>query len=219
MIFADRENFHMYDEGTALGVWSMWDQWKKQNHHNRTEDAMCSTWGVNFARYLPAGSVEGKIVVEVGAADIYGSCRPLIMQRGPASYVSTDMQPGVGVDLVCSGTALPERIGKESADVIICTEVLEHVKEWREFVVAIWSVLRPGGILLLTTRSPGFPYHEYPSDHWRWTQDHMHIIFYDQQILTLTDDPTTDPGVGVIVRKQSETLGVNCCDAYEMEQP
>ena len=180
---------------------------------------MCSTWGVNFARYLPAGSVQGKDVVEIGASDINGSCRPLIMQSYPASYISTDMQPGTGVDLVCSGEDLPERLGREVADVLVCTEVLEHVDRWREFIVAIWSVLRLGGVLLLTTRSPGFPYHEYPCDHWRFTFNDMLLIFHDQKILTLTDDPTTDPGVGIIVRKQSDKLGVWVCDPYQMTPP
>jgi hypothetical protein len=47
----------------------------------------------------------------------------------------------------------------------------------------------------------------------------MHLIFHDQKILTLTEDPTTDPGVGIIVRKQSGTLGVWVCDQFEMKPP
>jgi 2-polyprenyl-3-methyl-5-hydroxy-6-metoxy-1,4-benzoquinol methylase len=88
----------------------------------------------------------------------------------------------------------------------VCTEVLEHVQDYAAFLQSIWSVLKVGGILLLTTRSPGFPYHEYPSDHWRFTWSDMAYMFQGQDILTLTKDPTSDPGVGIIVRKVDGTL-------------
>jgi SAM-dependent methyltransferase len=156
---------------------------------------------------LPEGSVKCRSVIEVGAYDVNGSCRPWIMQQLPASYIGTDMQPGPGVDLVCTGQELPSKVGTEAADLVVCTEVLEHVEDWHGFLTSIWSVLRNGGILLLTTRSPGFPLHNYPADHWRFTVRDMLAIFGEQDILTVTADPTSDPGVGVIVQKRSKRLG------------
>jgi SAM-dependent methyltransferase len=167
---------------------------------------MCSTWGKNFCRQLPEGSIKGKSVIEVGSMDVNGSCRPWIVQQLPSSYVGTDMQAGPGVDVVCTSSELPKRFGVVSTDLIVCTEVLEHVEEWFSFLDAIWSVLKPGGILLLTTRSPGFPLHNYPSDHWRFTVRDMLTIFEDQTICTITVDPTSDPGVGIIVRKVANEL-------------
>lgn len=155
---------------------------------------------------LPEGSVKGKSVVEVGAYDVNGSCRPWIVQQLPFSYLGTDMQPGPNVDLVCSGQELPDLVGTETFDLLICTEVLEHVEDWLGFLQAIWSVVKAGGILLLTTRSPGFPLHNYPSDFWRFTVRDMIGIFKSQDLLTVTADPTADPGVGVIVRKRNGIL-------------
>jgi SAM-dependent methyltransferase len=171
---------------------------------------MCSTWGRNFCRILPEGSVKGKSVVEVGAYDVNGSSRSIILQQLPASYIGTDMEAGPGVDLVCTGQELPGKVGTDSVDLVICTEVLEHVEDWRAFLSSVWSVLKTGGILLLTTRSPGFPLHNYPSDHWRFTVRDMLAIFGSQEILTVTADPTSDPGVGVIVRKCDSVL-YDCC--------
>lgn len=171
---------------------------------------MCSVWGRNFCRYLPEGSIRGSVVVEVGAYDVNGSCRPWITQQLPLTYVGTDMQAGPSVDMVCFGEELPNQFGTEYADILVCTEVLEHVDNWRGFLRSILSVVKTGGLLLLTTRSPGFPLHNYPADYWRFTVRNMLEIFREQDILTVTADPTTDPGVGVIIRKTCETL--NDCD-------
>ena len=177
-------------------------------------DAMCSVWGRNFCRYLPEGSIAGRHVIEVGAMDVNGSCRGWISQQLPASYLGTDMQSGPGVDQVCTGEELVTQLGRDRADILICTEVLEHVEHWHQFLTDIWSILKAGGILLLTTRSPGFPLHNYPADWWRFTFMDMWQIFSGQEILTLTNDPTTDPGVGVIVRKVDDT--VHKVEAYSM---
>jgi len=178
-------------------------------------ETMCSTWGRNFCGQLPEGSVKGKRVLEVGATDVNGSCRPWIVSQLPASYVGTDMTAGPNVDLVCRGEDLPSVVGPRSQDLLICTEVLEHVEDWFTFLVMIWCVIDNGGILLLTTRSPGFPLHNYPSDWWRFTVRDMLTIFEDQEILTVTADPTTDPGVGVIIRKKDNAL--TSVRAYSMQ--
>ena len=99
---------------------------------------MCSTWGKNFCRMLPEGSVKGKRIVEVGAIDVNGSCKPWLLMQLPSAYISTDMQEGLGVDIVCTGQELPERVGVESTDIVICTEVLEHVENWFAFLQSIW---------------------------------------------------------------------------------
>jgi hypothetical protein len=39
------------------------------------------------------------------------------------------------------------------------------------------QVLKPGGIILITTRSQGFPFHEYPVDAWRFSVEDMHKSF------------------------------------------
>ena len=162
---------------------------------------MCSKWCIGFAECLPQGSISGKVVVEVGSYNVNGTCRQSIVKQRPKSYIGTDMREGPNVDIVCTGEELPSHFNLESVDLVVCTEVLEHVDKWIQFLQSVWSVLKPGGILLLTTRSPGFPLHNYPADYWRFTFRDMLAIFNVQDILTLTCDPTSDQGVGIIVRK------------------
>jgi SAM-dependent methyltransferase len=78
--------------------------------------------------------------------------------------------------------------------------MLEHAKDWRAAIDAMKRVLIPGGILLLTARSPGFQLHGYPHDWHRFTQTDMRRIFADFQINSIEDDREA-PGVMIFARK------------------
>jgi hypothetical protein len=60
------------------------------------------------------------------------------------------------------------------------------------------------GLLVVTTRSLGFPQHDYPADYWRYELSDMRILFGDLTIERLeADDPAT-PGVFVVARKTQQ---------------
>ncbi len=70
------------------------------------------------------------------------------------------------VDCICPITSIP--LPDASVDVILCTEVMEHVPETEEAFVEMARVLRPGGTLILTTPFL-YPLHEEPHDFVRLT--------------------------------------------------
>lgn len=140
--------------------------------------------------------VEGRTILEVGALDVNGSVRPYITSLKPASYTGTDRRRGRRVDRQVAAEKLLTVFAPQSFDVVVCVETLEHIAPWR---VALWTmaqVLRRGGLLVLTTRSPGFPRHEHPDDHWRWTVQEMRTLFRWWPDTTVTPDPQY-PGVFV----------------------
>jgi len=140
----------------------------------------------------------------VGSYDYNGSVRGVYEAMSPASYTGTDAQMGPGVDLACPAEKLPEVLGEASADVVISTEMLEHAEDWRGAVAGMARVLAPGGVLLLTARGPGFPYHPHPGDHWRFTVDLMDAIAEacGLDVLQLEPDPDpASPGVFLLARK------------------
>lgn len=55
-----------------------------------------------------------------------------------------------------------------SFDVVLSTQVLEHVADPELYLSECFRVLRPGGQLLLSTHGV-FVYHPDPDDYWRWT--------------------------------------------------
>lgn len=163
---------------------------------------MCGPSGIDFgARVLTSELVAGRDVLEVGARDVNGSLRPHVASLGPARYVGADIEMGPGVDEVVDATELVSHYGPESFDLVITTEMVEHTRDWPVVISNLKRVLRPGGHLLLTTRSPGFGYHGYPYDFWRYTPADLRTIFSDLDILTIEDDPES-PGVFMLARRR-----------------
>lgn len=146
------------------------------------------------AMHLTAPEVTGKRVVDVGSCNFNGTVRPLLESWGPESYTGIDILEGPGVDIRCSADDLVERFGEGAFDVVICFEMLEHTVDWRQTISNLKSVCAPGGIILLTTRSRGYPYHGYPDDYWRYELDEIRMLFSDCTIEASASDPD-NPGV------------------------
>jgi SAM-dependent methyltransferase len=136
----------------------------------------------------------GKSVLEVGSKYVNGSVRPLIERFcDPAKYLGVDIEPGKFVDEVVPAERLVERFGENAFDVVISTEMLEHVRNWRTVINNLKAVVKPNGLIYLTTRSFGFPYHAYPYDFWRYEVEDMEKIFADFRVVVLEKD--REPGV------------------------
>lgn len=156
--------------------------------------------------------VSGKRILEVGSFDVNGSPRSVIDQFGPAEYIGVDMRMGPGVDVVCNAADLLGAFEPESFDMVISTEMMEHAEDWRAAIYNIKALCKPGGIVIITARGPGFQYHPeetaegFYGDYWRFKVTDMEQIFADFDIINCHRDPT--PGVLFKGRKPMlETYG------------
>ena len=71
------------------------------------------------------------------------------------------------MDFECPADQIP--LKDSSLDSILCTEVLEHVRDPRAVWVEFYRVLRPGGKVLLATPM-SWPGHEEPFDFFRYPE-------------------------------------------------
>lgn len=152
---------------------------------------------------LTKKDIKGNKILEIGSYDVNGSIRSIIESLNPLEYTGIDILEGPGVDLVCSAENLLNCFPVESFDVVISTEMIEHVKDYKKAISNIKNICTKGGIILLTTRSYGFPYHPSPTDFWRFEIGDMENIFSDCEILVLEKDKEF-PGVFIKLRKPED---------------
>lgn len=112
---------------------------------------------------LAGRATEGLVVVDVGCgerpyADLFGAAHCIGLDR------STD---GAAPDVLADATCLPLASG--CADLVFCTQVIEHVTQPARLLAECRRVLKPGGALVLT--GPFYwPLHEEPHDYYRFTR-------------------------------------------------
>ena len=105
------------------------------------------------------------LVIDVGCGE--APWRPLVRDLG-AQYLCLDVaQNSAGsVSALCKANALP--LADRTADVVLCTEVLEHVPDPGQAICELRRVLRKGGWAIVTTPFL-YPLHEEPMDFQRLT--------------------------------------------------
>ena len=176
---------------------------------------MCSKTCISFGmRNLTLSEVRGKKIIEIGSLDVNGSLRSYIESLNPEKYIGIDMKEGKNVDVICNAENILEVFGKESFDVVLTTETIEHVKDWRKVISQIKNICKKEGIILITTRSKGFAFHEHPNDYWRYELRDIGHIFSDCVVERIEKD-TTHPGVFIKIKKPSN-FTENNLEKYEV---
>jgi SAM-dependent methyltransferase len=105
-----------------------------------------------------------RVLVDLGCGDTpYRALLAPLVGR----YLGVDLpgNPAADMCLRADGSApLPDA----SADIVLSTQVLEHVADPRAYLDECRRLLRPGGRLILSTHGV-WKYHPHPDDFWRWT--------------------------------------------------
>ncbi|MBK5233910.1 MAG: class I SAM-dependent methyltransferase [Thermoleophilia bacterium] len=121
------------------------------------------------------GGRSGLRVLDVGCGN--KPYLPLLADRA-ASYIGVDAVDGPQVDKIGVAEDLP--FEDAAFDVVLCTQVLEHVDEPATALAEIRRVLAPGGVTFVSTHGV-FLYHPDPPgsdrDYWRWTHSGLMRIF------------------------------------------
>ncbi len=107
-------------------------------------------------------------ILEIGSYQVAGqetiaNLRSLFPNR---DYVGIDMRPGPGVDCVANAEALPQKT--RSVGTVLALNTFEHVRCFWKGLDEVHRVLRPDGVLILSTPFH-FRIHQFPHDYWRFT--------------------------------------------------
>lgn len=92
------------------------------------------------------------------------------------SYVTSEVSPGAGVDLVADARNMPQIIDG-AYDCVFCNGVLEHIDNFRGALREITRILKPGGWLIL-----GVPFRQaihMEIDYWRFTEGAVCYLLTD----------------------------------------
>lgn len=112
--------------------------------------------------------------------------------------IGLDVEPGAGVDVVGDAHSLPFEDNK--FETIVCTEVLEHLHSPLMAIKEMKRVLKPDGLLILTTRFI-FPLHDAPNDYYRFTKYGLKYLFKDWEIVELREETDSVTGIGILFER------------------
>src|ERR1700687_2543135 len=113
-----------------------------------------------------------------------------------AHHYVLDIEPAPSVDVVGDARHMP--FSDASMDVVLITQVLEHIPEPIAVIGEIRRVLKPGGTLLLSVPSI-FPQHGSPGDYWRYMPQGLQWILRDFQSVTVKGEAGAVPRIFLVV--------------------
>jgi len=124
----------------------------------------CQEWIAHCVKkYRCSGAV-----LEVGSFDVNGNPRHHFADKERfEAYTGIDMREGPCVDRVMNVQAM--EFPDNHFGVVVDAERLEHDNRFWVSVKELYRVLKPGGYIIVTTRSWGGMHpHDYPHDYWRF---------------------------------------------------
>ena len=128
--------------------------------------------------------------------------------------VSLDIDPARNPEIVGDAEKLP--FEDSSFGVIVCSEVFEHIPDTHQAVREMKRVLRPGGLLVLTTRF-AFPVHDSPGDFWRFTPYGLQKMFDGWDIIEVATETNSFETIAVLLQRimfQSKLKGGKVTKAF-----
>ncbi len=120
-----------------------------------------------------------------------------------ANHYVLDVAPALSVDVVGDARTMP--FCDASMDVVLITQVLEHIPEPIAVISEIRRVLKPGGTLLLSVPSI-FPQHGSPGDYWRYMPQGLQWVLRDFQSVNVKGEAGTVPSIFLVLNVYLQLL-------------
>ncbi len=153
-------------------------------------------------------------ILEIGSlpAEGHGNISDLRTLFDGKVYVGSDYQAGGGVDVLLDAHVLGVRDGTVGS--VITMDTAEHVQDPLLMTRDIHRVLRPDGILIMTSVM-NFPIHNYPFDYWRYTPAAFDLMVrsFAVRAVLYQGNPLAPHTVLAIARKDADAEAAVAFDA------
>jgi 2-polyprenyl-3-methyl-5-hydroxy-6-metoxy-1,4-benzoquinol methylase len=95
------------------------------------------------------------------------------------TYTATDCFADENIDVVSDIHTLTQTFESEQFDFVLCTDVMEHIPNPALAIEQLYTVLKPGGTLLMTTPF-NYPIHttDEVKDYWRFTDTGLKTLLH-----------------------------------------
>lgn len=103
--------------------------------------------------------------LQVHDQDGFADLRPFFPNK---QYIGADIRNGSGVDVILNLHQVS--LSSESVGTVLILDTLEHVEFPRKAVEESYRILKPNGILIMSSVM-NFPIHNFPYDYWRFTPE------------------------------------------------
>ena len=133
-----------------------------RNHHHYIVLSILNRWITNIALPHAKG-----VMLDYGCG---GQPYRELFETPISKYIGADVEAALDIDLdLIIDPGLSLAIDSNSIDTVLSTQTLEHVYNFKSYIVECFRVLRPGGYLILTVPMQ-WRMHEVPFDYWRFTK-------------------------------------------------
>lgn len=99
----------------------------------------------------------------------------------PSSYAATHAQKLVGKKRIQHKTLSTARFSKRSFDIITMFDVFEHVDDPRKILQQAYSLLKPGGLLVIATGNTDSIWARIAKKHWTFYIPPQHLFFFNNK--------------------------------------
>lgn len=109
-----------------------------------------------------------------------------------------DIDPEKNPDVVGDIHTIP--LEDNSYECILCTEVLEHVRDPKLAVSELYRVLKPGGKIIVSTPFV-YPLHQVPHDYWRFTKYGLRNLFQEFKDVEVTSEHQSFTTIAILLQR------------------
>lgn len=100
-------------------------------------------------------SLEGKVILDAGCGSGYST--KLISQFSPAELIGFDLMPSqikkakqkYSALNFFVGNVLETQLSSNKFDAVFVFGILHHIPQWKDAIIELYRVLKPGGVLLV----------------------------------------------------------------------